>query len=73
MKIEGTIQYQKISGGFWGIIDTTGKKWRPNSLPKKLQKEGLKIKASLKEQPSEAISIFMWGTSVEILEFEVIG
>lgn len=72
MKIEGTIQYQKLAGGFWGIIDTNGNKWRPVKLPQKLEKEGLRIKATLKEQPSRAISVFMWGTSVEVLEFEVV-
>jgi hypothetical protein len=73
MKIEGKIKYQKLSGGFWGIIDKDGNKWRPTKLPKKMKEEGLTIKATIKEVSTESISIFMWGTSVEILEFEIIG
>lgn len=72
MKITGTTQYKKLSGGFWGITDQEGGNWRPTNMPKELQKEGLKVKIEAKELTTQAISIFMWGTSIEILRFKVI-
>lgn len=72
MQIEGTIVYKQLSGGFWGIEDTQGNHWRPKSMPKALQQEGLKLKATIKESKSGAISIFMWGTSVDLIKFEIV-
>jgi len=72
MKIKGTVHYKKLSGGFWGITDDQGNNWRPINMPKKLQKEGLKVKITAEEAAQAAISIFMWGTSIQIKEFEVV-
>ena len=71
MKIQGTVKYQKLSGGFWGIIDEEGNKWRPVKMPKELEKEGLKVQVEAKKADG-GISIFMWGTSIEILEFIIL-
>ena len=72
MKIKGTVKYQKLSGGFWGLVDEEGNDWKPLEMPKELQKEGLKVE--LKAKKTEAMmSIFMWGTSIEILEFKIKG
>jgi hypothetical protein len=71
MKIKGTVKHQKLSGGFWGIVDEEGNDWKPTKMPKELQKEGLKVE--LKAKKAEAMmSIFMWGTSIEILEFIIV-
>ncbi len=70
-KIKGTVQYQDISFGFWGIIDAENNKWRPSVMPEELQQEGLQIEATL-EKAEEQMSIFMWGTAVNLIDFTVI-
>ncbi|MEO0473805.1 MAG: hypothetical protein AAF206_29615 [Bacteroidota bacterium] len=65
MKIAGTVTYVNLSGGFWGIQGEDGQQYNPGgSLPKQFQKEGLKVSAEV--SPSDAFSIFMWGTNVDI-------
>ncbi len=71
MKIKGTVKHHKISGGFWGISDEKGKNWRPLVMPEKLQKDGLLVEIEAEKAP-ETISIFMWGTSIKILQFSII-
>jgi len=71
MKIRGTVTHQNLSGGFWGIIDEDGNKWKPQEMPKKLQKEGLRLEIDAKKMIG-GVSIFMWGTSIKILEFNVL-
>lgn len=66
MKITGKVIYKNIAGGFWGIIDENGKEWRPVNLPKSLQKDGKAV--SIEARPAkEEMSIFMWGTAIEII------
>ena len=66
MKITGKVIYKNIAGGFWGIIDENGKEWRPVNLPKSLQKDGKTV--SIEARPAkEEMSIFMWGTAIEII------
>lgn len=71
MNIKGTINRQNLSGGFWGIIDEQGNKWKPVKMPTELQKEGLKVEVKAKKVVG-GMSIFMWGTTVEILEFTIV-
>lgn len=68
IEITGTVHYQELGTGFWGIIGSDGSKWHPESLPNTLQKEGLKVKLKAKEQKGGA-SIFMWGTSIQIIDY----
>lgn len=70
MKIKGTVTYQDLSGGFWGIIDKEGNKWKPQEMPKNIQKEGLQVEVEAKKLAG-GISIFMWGTTIKILEFNI--
>lgn len=65
MEITGRVVYKNISGGFWGIIDSNGQKWRTTNLPKSLQNEGevVTINAKLVDE----VSIFMWGNAIEII------
>lgn len=72
MKIKGTVCHQKLSGGFWGIIDEQGGKWKPQEMPKKLQREGLVVEVTAKKVVG-GMSIFMWGTTIKILEFTIVG
>ena len=71
MKIKGTVQQQHLSGGFWGLIDEDGHKWKPQEMPKALQEEGLKVEIEA-EKATGGISIFMWGTSIKILGFNLL-
>ncbi len=68
--IKGTVKYQKLALGFWGIVDENDEKWRPVDMPKELQKEGLELSATV-EETEEQVSIFMWGKSVKIKEYKV--
>ena len=69
MQITGKIVKVELSGGFWGIEGDDGQKYQPSgSLPKKFQRNGMKIKANI--QPSNEFTIFMWGRSVKVSHIE---
>lgn len=67
MTVTGIVTKKNIAGGFWAIIGENGEQWRPINLPKSLQEEGktVSVKARLAE---EDMSIFMWGTAIEVVE-----
>jgi hypothetical protein len=67
IRIQGTVTYQSLGTGFWGIIDEKGNEWRPVNMPEQLKKEGKKVTVTAHE--SDEMSIFMWGTPVEIVRF----
>ena len=67
-RITGTVKYQPIATGFWGIIDDKGNEWRPVNMPEQLKQEGKKVTLTIREA-DEGFSIFMWGTPVEVLGF----
>ena len=68
MTIKGTVVYQNLGPGFWGIVDQGGKQWRPVEMPKALQNEGKQVVAKVEKMP-DGVSIFMWGTPVRIISF----
>ena len=70
MKIKGKVAYQDLGTGFWGIISDSGEKYKPVNFPKELEKEGLSVKITAKEARG-TVSIFMWGTSVEITDYSI--
>ena len=63
--ITGTVKYQNISTGFWGIEGKNGEQWLPVNLPESMQEEGKEVTLKIKELAGE--SMFMWGTMVEII------
>lgn len=67
-RIKGTVRYQNIATGFWGIIDEQGNQWRPIEMPEQLKIEGKKVHLTINEI-EEGFSIFMWGTAVELVTF----
>lgn len=69
--ITGTILFQNIGTGFWGIISDDNKKWRPVSMPSELQVNNKKVRITAKKA-SLGFSIFMWGQAVEIIDFGLI-
>lgn len=71
MTIFGKVKKINLSGGFWGIVDVENNNWLPTNLPEELQKEGVGLKIKAKKD-EDYFSIYMWGTPIEILEFELI-
>jgi hypothetical protein len=67
MKIKGTVKYIALGTGFWGIIDEKGNEWRPVNMPEQLKKESKSVAVTIREV--DDMSIFMWGTAVEIVTF----
>lgn len=66
--IKGTVKYQDIGTGCWGIIDEKGKEWRVVNMPEQLKFDGKKVSVSVKPA-KEDFSVFMWGEPVEVLTF----
>jgi hypothetical protein len=69
--IKGIVAWQDLGPGFWSVIGDDGGKWRPVSMPKKFQKEGLRVSLEVEEVKDE-ISIFMWGMPVKIVGGEAL-
>ena len=65
----GTIVYNEIEGGFYGIRADDGKKYNPVNLDPSFRKDGLRVRfdANLKKG---MVGIHMWGEYVEILRIE---
>lgn len=71
MIITGTIVFKEFSGGFWGIEGNDGKEYLPTEMPEALKKIGQKVKLDAKNA-EDYFSIYMWGTPIEILGFELV-
>ncbi|MCS7018610.1 MAG: hypothetical protein RMJ87_00710 [Cytophagales bacterium] len=72
IQIKGKITYQHLATGCWGVIDDGGRKWRIVNPPAELQKSGLEV--HIEAQPvAETVSIFMWGTPVEVIRFSILS
>lgn len=69
MTIKGTVVYQNLGMGFWGIEDAKGGQWRPVQMPEQLKYEGKQVEVTARKVKEDA-SIFMWGTPIEIVSFE---
>lgn len=67
----GTVTYQNIEGGFYGILGDDGKKYEPLNLDAKYQKDGLRV-AFDATVARDAVSVRMWGTPVNLVQVEVI-
>ncbi len=66
MKITGTIVYQDIEGGFWGLAGDDGRKYLPvEGLPAAFQVEGRRVEADL--EPADVLSFRMWGRAVRVV------
>ncbi len=65
MKITGTVVYQDLEGGFWGIIADNNLQYEPVSeLPKAVQIDNSRIEADI--EPADIISFKMWGQPVYV-------
>ncbi len=70
LSIEGTVVFQQLSTGMWGIEGKDGQNYLPINMPDQLKIEGASIRVVVRE--SHMDSVFMWGTPVEILSFHTI-
>jgi len=69
MKMNGTIKYINIEGGFWGIISTSGQQFLPVNLPSSYQVHGASI--SCNYRPAKQMDSFIqWGLAIQIISFE---
>ncbi|MDD1664615.1 MAG: protease inhibitor I42 family protein [Methanomicrobiales archaeon] len=67
----GTVTYENLEGGFYGITGDDGKKFEPLNLDAKYQKDGLRV-AFDATVVKDAVSTRMWGTPVNLAQVEVI-
>jgi len=67
----GTVTYQNLEGGFYGIIGDDGKKYEPLNLDAKYREDGLRV-AFNATVANDAVSTRMWGTPVNLAEVEEI-
>jgi len=65
MKFTGTVVYQDLEGGFFGIITETGDKLLPTNLPGQYEVDGLRISGTAIPQ-TDMVSANMWGTLVSV-------
>ena len=72
MEINGKVVYQNLSGGFWGIVGSDGQKWLPTNMPAAFKKIGLEVKVEARKN-LDYISIYMWGTPVDIIRVDLKG
>ena len=60
MQIKGTISFQELEGGFWGIIGSDGNKYVPiEPLPDNIRVDGLAVQADV--EPVHMLGTTMWG------------
>lgn len=67
-QIKGKVAFQQLGTGFWGIIDEKGNEWRPTEMPNQLKYEGKQVVITA-EEAEEGMSIFMWGTAIDVVAF----
>jgi len=70
MRIKGKVVYQNLEMGFWGIVASNGKKYRPVNMPEQLKTEGAEVSLIVKEV--DEMSFIMWGTPVRIVSFHTL-
>jgi len=63
--VYGKVVYSDLEGGFYTIEGNDGTTYDPTNLPETFQKDGLKVKATVRKRKDIA-SIHMRGTIIEI-------
>ncbi len=65
----GTVRFNPIEGGFYGIESDTGERYDPINLHKEFQVDGLRVRFEGRKREDMA-SFHMWGTLIEIIKIE---
>ena len=66
---KGKVEYVTLGMGFYGIRAEDGKQYEPQNLAPEFQSDGLQVKFELKLR-TDAGSIYMWGTPVDVVEIK---
>lgn len=66
------VVHQELEGGFYGLVDLDGTRWRPTRpLPERFRKEGARVRVLLR--PAEAqLSLQMWGRPAEVVHLRAL-
>ena len=65
MRITGTMVYQDLEGGFWGLAGDDGQQYEPvDALPDSVLTEGCRVRADV--EPVDVISFRQWGRPVRV-------
>jgi len=67
----GTIRYQEIEGGFYGIVSDDGQRYYAGTLDEQFRQDGLRVKFVLRERTG-VMSMVMWGLIVEVVSMELL-
>jgi inhibitor of cysteine peptidase len=65
----GTVVFNDLEGGFWGIVADDGKRYDPLNLDKEFQVAGLKVRFEAKPR-RDVVGFHMWGVAVELIRIE---
>ncbi len=71
-RIEGKVIHVNVGPGCWGIVDQSGREWRPVNMPEQLKHQDKNVQVVL-EEVEEEFDIFMWGTPARVLSFGTFG
>jgi hypothetical protein len=66
---KGTIHYEDLEGGFYGIIADNGERYIPINLDDTFKTGGLRVKFSA--YPASIATSSMWGTPVRLVKIDV--
>ena len=65
----GTVVFNNLEGGFWGIVSDDGKRYDPLNLDKAFQISGLKVRFEARLR-TDVVGFHMWGAAVELIHIE---
>ncbi len=65
----GTVRYQNLEGGFWGIVSDDGVRYDPMGLDAQFQQEGLRVRFEAVPE-TDRMSTRMWGVMVTLTAIE---
>jgi hypothetical protein len=67
-RIEASVIHVDVGPGCWGLIEASGKQWRPLNMPEQLKNQDKKVEVVI-EEVEETFDVFMWGTPARIISF----
>lgn len=68
----GTIIFQDIEGGFFGVLSDDGHQYLPEDIPRDLQVNGTRVSFVFKPV-TDRVSIFMWGDPVAKISLQALN
>ena len=67
LTLDGTVVYQELEGGFYGIVTARGDELLPTNLPVEFEEDGLSVRVAGRFLEDVA-AVQMWGRPFEIAE-----